>query len=217
MNNLKKYYDGKKEVYGINQTRKKKMIQLLGNLVNKKILDVGCGNGHFGKEFINNGNSVFGVDISEKSVEVAKKYLSDAKCTDIQQDRLPYEDNFFDVIIMGEIIEHLLEPKKALLEIKRVLKNDGFIVITTPNFLVFSNRIRILFGNFEYTETGFLDKSHVHFFHIDSFKKIINELEMEIDCFNNVYHGKIPEFIGRLCPSLFTFQIVVKVNKKKND
>ncbi|MEI6296931.1 MAG: class I SAM-dependent methyltransferase [bacterium] len=215
MSDFKEHYDNKKEVYGISKTRKKKIFQLLGDVKYKKILDFGCGGGHLGKVFMGDGNYVCGVDISRKSVDVAKKVINEAVCIDAQQEKLPYKDEFFDIIIMGEIIEHLLEPERVMLEIKRVLNKDGFVIITTPNFLVFSNRIKMLLGKFEYTETGFLDRGHVHFFQFDSFRKMIDGSGLKVDMYNNVYHGKIPEFMGRLWPNLFAFQIVAKVSKKK--
>ena len=214
-NNFKDHYNNKNEVYGISKTRMEKILQLFGDAKNRKILDVGCGEGHLGKIFVDNGHNVYGVDISDKSIEIAKKVLYEAVCVDMQKENLPYKDDFFDVIILGEVVEHLLLPEKILLEIKRVLKNNGFIIITTPNFLVFSNRIKILMGKFEYTESGFLDRGHIHFFHIDSFKKMIESLGLKVDAFNNVYYGRVPEFIARIWPKSFTYQIVAKVSKKQ--
>jgi 2-polyprenyl-3-methyl-5-hydroxy-6-metoxy-1,4-benzoquinol methylase len=214
MNQFAEHYNQDALVYGVSSTRKKKifeMIDLHGGPVD--ILDIGCGIGLLGKELRSKGNKVFGVDISVFSIEKAKKNLDAAFVCDIQNDKLPFPEGAFDEVLFTEVIEHLPFPEKTMAEISRVLKPGGFAVITTPNFLVWSNRIHMLFGRFEYTDTGFLDRGHVHFFTMRSMIRAIEEAGLRVAAWNNVYHGKIPEFIGRLRPSLFAFQFVVKAVK----
>mgnify|MGYP001587009636 CR=1 FL=1 len=213
MNKFKKHYNQDSLVYGISPKRKAKIFDLLDNASGKKVLDVGCGEGYLGAEIAKNNNFVVGVDISEKSVGKAKKILHDAMALDLQEEKVPYADKFFDVIVMTEVIEHLLLPEEVFKETKRLLKDDGFMIITTPNFLFFVNRIKILFGQFEYTESGFLDRGHIHFFQIDSFEKMLKQTGLKVDLYNHVYGGRISEFVGRLYPKLFAFQIVAKVSK----
>ena len=63
-------------------------------------------------------------------------------------DDLPYNNNAFDVVIFSEIIEHLFYGvPHALNEINRVIKKDGFLILTTPNLAKIPNRIRLLMGN----------------------------------------------------------------------
>jgi len=115
----------------------KNCINLIKNLdKNIKILDAGCGDGRFLKELRdNNFNQVYGIDYSERAINFAKILTShtNLKVCDIKN--LPYNDNFFDVIFLIEVIEHIDpdEVNKIIKELDRVLKNSGKIIITVPS------------------------------------------------------------------------------------
>lgn len=102
-----------------------------------KVLDLGCGIGlslsFIGQVF---KNSV-GCDISENSLRATKEILEkhQIKIPIIlcQKDKLPFKDNCFDIVTFIEVIEHVENPDAALKEIKRVLKPDGILHITTAN------------------------------------------------------------------------------------
>ncbi len=158
-------------------------------------------------------NEVVGVDISEKAINEAKKVLDNALILDVQEDNLPFPENYFDIIILTETLEHLFLPEKAIEQSKRVLKNDGFIIVTTPNFLVLSNRIKMLFGHFKYTDSGFLDKGHIHFFTYKELLSFLNQEGLKIVMENHLVCFRFPEFFIRVSPSLFAFQFVVKAQK----
>ena len=214
MNEFAERYNQDALVYGVSSTRKRKIFEMIDPRGEPAdILDIGCGVGLLGKELRSKGNKVSGVDISGSSIEKAKKNLDAAFVCDIQNDKLPFPDCAFDAVLFTEVIEHLPFPEKAMAEIGRVLKPGGSAIITTPNFLVWSNRIHMLFGRFEYADTGFFDRGHVHFFTRRSLISAIKKAGLRAAAWNNVYHGKIPESIGKLRPSLFAFQFVVKAVK----
>ncbi|OGW39029.1 MAG: hypothetical protein A2Y97_02330 [Nitrospirae bacterium RBG_13_39_12] len=103
---------------------------------NKKVLDIACGSGYGSKILIENGAiSVTGMDISQDTIDYAKnRYVADG-LDFIQGDILHvgFPDNFFDIVISFETIEHLKNYRKAILEIRRVLKEDGLLIISSPN------------------------------------------------------------------------------------
>lgn len=115
------------------------------NEENLKLLSVGCSTGMIEREFINRGIRVYGMDATDEALEKAQMnglivVKSDAETS------FPFENGEFDFVFAGEIIEHLLDTKKLLLEINRVLKKRGILIVTTPNLARFSDRIRFLFG-----------------------------------------------------------------------
>lgn len=212
MDVFKKHYNNKEINYGINSVRKRKIFELLGDVKDKKILDIGCATGYLGKEIKEKGaQKVCGIDISENAINEAKKNIDEAVALDIQKDELLFLENYFDAIILSEVIEHLFLPEIAVQKIRKVLKKDGFLIITTPNFLVFSNRIKMFLGKFQYTESGFLDRGHIHFFTYDSLIDFIKKNGFVVMEENNMIHPKIPDFIGKRFPNLFTYQIIIKV------
>jgi len=104
-----------------------------------KILDVGAGNGCYLKAAKEKGWEEFGVDLSSFATEFAKKKFGleifNGKLEDAR-----FPDDFFDVVIMVHTIEHLPDPANFLKEIHRILKKDGIIYLSTPNFDSYNSR-----------------------------------------------------------------------------
>jgi 2-polyprenyl-3-methyl-5-hydroxy-6-metoxy-1,4-benzoquinol methylase len=213
MSEYSTYYNQEHIVYGMSSTRKKMILEAMGDISGWRILDIGCGVGILGSEMKKRGSVVEGVDISAASVDAAKKVIDGAHVSDIQNEKLPFDDASFDVAVCTEVVEHLLFPENVMSEAHRVLKPGGFVIITTPNFLVWSNRLRMLFGRFDYTETGFLDRGHVHFFTEGSLSHMLGNAGLRIISAHHVYQHRVPAWLGRLRPSLFAFQFVVKAVK----
>lgn len=96
-----------------------------------KILDVGCGTGK-NMELLSHYGTVYGVDISAKALSYCKKRgLTNLKKADIT--KLPFQNNFFDIIIALDILEHV-DDHKAVKELQRVTKKDGTIILTVPAY-----------------------------------------------------------------------------------
>ncbi len=97
-----------------------------------KILDVGCGRGEFLQGFIDCGLDGYGVDQSS----IALKYFPDIKfsLTDIENEGIPYPDNYFDIVYSKSVIEHFHYPEKFVKEVYRVLKNGGLVITLCPSW-----------------------------------------------------------------------------------
>jgi len=111
----------------------------------KRILDIGCGDGSFIKKF-ENDCEVFGVDISSVAVKIAKEAGITAYEVDMSRTKLPFESEYFDLVYMGDVIEHLANPDFAIYEVARTLKPNGFLVLSTPNLASWLNRSLLLMG-----------------------------------------------------------------------
>jgi len=98
--------------------------------IGTKILDVGCSTGNF---LIHCSKGSCGVDADAESINVAKKRGLNAEVINIDIEKLPYNDNEFDAVNFISTIEHLREPLNALLEIRRVLKPNGKLIIRAKN------------------------------------------------------------------------------------
>lgn len=111
-----------------------------------KVLDVGCGIGVLGQLIKEKYNSdVFGIDLAESAIKIARKQGVVAKKSDINN-RWPYKDSTFDVVVCVQVLEHLYNPDFFFKEAKRVLKKNGVLIISTPNLAAWYNRVIFFFG-----------------------------------------------------------------------
>jgi ubiquinone/menaquinone biosynthesis C-methylase UbiE len=114
----------------------------------ERVLDVGCGDGNFTMLMARacKAKEVYGIEISEKGVEMARK--NGVKCyqLDVDQENFPFKDNFFDAVTALELIEHLFDPDHFLDEAYRVLKPNGLFILSTDNLASIHNRVALLFG-----------------------------------------------------------------------
>lgn len=110
------------------------------HFLDRKILDVGCGNGNFSNYLsVNHNVNVTGIDFSPESVKIAstKKELFNAKTSAFlvgDAQNLPFKDEEFDLIISCECLEHVPNPQRMIDELYRVVKKDGIVILTTENY-----------------------------------------------------------------------------------
>lgn len=164
----------------------------------KRILDVGCGDGSFisrFKEFC----QVYGVDISQNAVRLATEAGVNAQRVDASSERLPFENEYFDLVYMGDIIEHLIDPDFAINEVARVMKPTAFLVLSTPNLASWLNRALLLLG----IQPLFTEVSTVEVFERGRRKsdsRPVGHLRLftlgTLKRFLNYYHFAITETIG---------------------
>lgn len=191
----------------------------------KKIMDIGCGP-CVDIHFLIADNEVHGIEISDKALSIAKVFGVIPHKLDLSKiDKLPFDDESFDIIIATDILEHLFSPKNLLLEVQRVLRPDGFAIISVPNHFYWSMRLRILMGNgivLPFHKSNEWDYFHIRFFTLPSYEKLLNEVGFIIkekifykfiNCPKSLPHF-IDKYLARTFPSLFSMHFMVKVVKK---
>lgn len=140
--------------------------EVLKNISNtaKYILDIGCGNGDNARILNKNGRIIDGITLSEKEKENAQKYMSNIYIHNLENG-LPADLAYkYDVIICSHVIEHIAYPKNLLNDIKQRLAPNGILIVALPNIMVYQSRFRLLFGNFNYEESGIWDFTHLRWY-----------------------------------------------------
>jgi 2-polyprenyl-3-methyl-5-hydroxy-6-metoxy-1,4-benzoquinol methylase len=124
----------------------------------KKVLDIGCRDGTLTQHYVA-GNEVIGVDVDREALAICAQQLGiETHWHDVTAG-LPFANGRFDVVVCGEILEHIPYPPLALAEITRLLKPQGLIVGSVPNAFRLVNRLKFLVGkDFE------VDPTHLHHF-----------------------------------------------------
>ena len=146
----------------LGESRLRKASQLILQERPGRMLDIGCGDGAFGRLFVGRGFQVHGVDLTRNLVALARSNGLQALVHDVATSPLPYRGDAFDVVFAGEVIEHLVDTTAFLQDIRRVLRPGGVLVLTTPNLASFENRIRLLLGLYPRWVEYKLEGGHGH-------------------------------------------------------
>ncbi len=144
------------------------LVQFIRNESNLKVLEIGAAYGETLFYLKENGfaSEAVGVDLFEdKKNPQNYKSIDNFIFGNIEEIYLEQYVNYFDVIFLPDVLEHLLEPKNVLNKISQYLKNDGKIIISMPNIRHYSalNKIFIK-GDFQYEESGLFDYTHLRFY-----------------------------------------------------
>lgn len=107
---------------------------------NKTVLDVGCWSGQIEQLAVKDVKEIIGIDPGKDAIDFAKKHVPKANFMVGTIDSLPFKANIFDTALLLEVLEHIPKDTEilGLKEINRVLKKGGFILLTTPNYNIFS-------------------------------------------------------------------------------
>ena len=96
-----------------------------------RLLDIGCGSGEFLYQMKSYGWNVYGVEISQASANIGNKRGLNISCGELGG--ADFSDNFFDVVVLNQTLEHVYSPSSYLKEIHRILKPEGTLIIAVPN------------------------------------------------------------------------------------
>ncbi len=146
-----------------------------------RLLDCGCGGGEFGLSLKRRGvKEVVGIEIVERAWEIAKQVLDDALLGSIEQMELPFEDEYFDCVVFGDVLEHLVEPAKALQKVSRILSKDGVIVMSIPNARFWQTVEMHVNGRWQYEDAGIMDRTHLRFFCAPDMYQMVEQAGLEV-------------------------------------
>lgn len=132
----------------------------------QKVLEIGCGSGDTLIKIKDLGlaETIIGIDlipIHQSKQQELDRFL----VGNIETLKLDFEKESFDLIICGDVLEHLIDPWTVLKRLKQHLKKDGYFIASIPNIRYYKTLKSIVFdGDFKYEESGILDRTHLRFF-----------------------------------------------------
>jgi len=142
------------------------------------VLDLGCGRGRLGLEVERLGYTVTGIDNSPVACATARTRISEVielDFTKLITVASTLKERKFDWIMAADVLEHTPDPKTTLSFYGRFLKPDGRLIVSLPNVAVWDNRLRLLFGRFDYSDSGVMDRTHLRFFTFRTARELISE------------------------------------------
>lgn len=207
------------------------LVDLVGS--HKRVLEAGCATGYMSKVLVERSCSVVGIELDELAAEQAREYCEQVIVGDLETMDFAAElgGGSFDVIVFGDVLEHLRDPLPVLRAITPFLDDAGYVVASIPNFAHAAIRLELLMGRFDYRSLGLLDETHLRFFSRASIEKLfkdaglaiaelrrtrasISESEFALDPAD--YPPAVIELIEQ-DPEAYTYQFVAKAVRDDGD
>ncbi len=162
-----------------------------------RILDVGCSSGLLANEVAQYfpKSNVYGIDSYSEVIGFAKSKYTNIKFFSCDAHDLPFKNNFFDIVICTETLEHVIDPKKVLLEIKRVLKKDGRSIISMDTG---SQLFRFVWYCWIKTKGKVWKNAHLHEFNTHILENIIKEAGFKIILKKISHFGMSVTFLAKI-------------------
>lgn len=193
------------------------------------ILEIGAGNGLVAKTLLASNNDIKSYtlgDISSARLKGLKRNMNDPRVEILQLDADDISATVrehYDVVIMIALIEHLIDPMRAMSEIRKILKPGGFAFVQTPNVAKYTRRIKLLMGRFPSTAStneglttysgqpaDLFDEGHLHYFTYRSLTRMLLDrcgfskvIRLPYSSGKNLFGKHIHYGLGRVCPGLF--------------
>ncbi|WP_131746286.1 class I SAM-dependent methyltransferase [Frankia sp. Cppng1_Ct_nod] len=145
-----------------------------------RVLDCGCGAGDNARLLTGRGWKVTGITIDPVERTAAEEFCEVVHLSDLKVG-LPFAgDGSYDLVLLSHVLEHLADPTHLLEEARRVVADDGLVAVALPNVLHYSQRVKFLRGEFEYTQTGVMDATHLRFFTFDSALRLVRGSGLDV-------------------------------------
>ena len=147
-----------------------------------RALEVGCGEGHFGARLKARGvREVWGIELAEDAARRASDRLERVLVGDIGRLIQALPAGYFDVVVFNDVLEHLVDPYDVLARIPICLNQKGVVVSSIPNIRFLPTFYELLaHKEWEYEESGILDRTHLRFFTVTSIPRMYERLGYEV-------------------------------------
>lgn len=136
----------------------------------RRVLDLGCRDGALTRTYAE-GNELVGVDADREALAAAQELGIETHWADLDEP-LPFDDENFDVVVAGELLEHLRDPRRVVVDVRRVLRPGGTFVASVPNAYRLKNRVRFALGRKPED-----DPTHLHMFSPSDVQELLNGFE----------------------------------------
>ncbi|HVB79048.1 MAG TPA: methyltransferase domain-containing protein [Candidatus Binataceae bacterium] len=142
----------------------------------EEVLDLGCGRARLGLEIERLGYKVTGIDSNKVACATARTRISEVIELDLADwgpVATALKGRHFDWLMAADVLEHSPDPARVLTFYRSFLKPNGRLILSLPNVVVWDNRLRLLFGRFDYSDSGVMDRTHLRFFTFRTARELV--------------------------------------------
>jgi len=198
------------------------LIELSGK--GNDVLDLGCGDGALAEMIRAAGNKVTGIDVSGPAIEKARSKGIRVYDNDLNTEWAGLIEEKFDAVVCGEVIEHIFDTDRFLRNIYAVLKEEGRLILSTPNLAALGRRLFLLLGINPHIELTARkeDAGHIRYFTPGSLRRLLKENGFEVISSRSDYMSFYTQgrmrcaFLARLFPALGN-SLIVECRKLPKD
>jgi glycosyltransferase involved in cell wall biosynthesis len=206
------------------------ILDMASSLHPSRILDLGCSGGLLAEKLRGTGHYVVGVDHIE--VPGVRDRVDRLVIADLAHGIPEDAGGGYDLVIAGDVIEHVPQPIDLLRDIRRVLRPGGQVLLSVPNFSHWYPRTRVALGAFGYDRRGILDDTHLRFFTRRSLRRLVRATGFDvltetatglpIDAVGSggsisFFIRRIDDLFVRIRPTLFAYQYVLLLTPHAED
>jgi SAM-dependent methyltransferase len=146
----------------------------------RRVLDVGCGAGDNARILRQRNCQVWGVTLSEAEAEAAREVCEGVCVGNVETGDLDLPVGHFDVILLSSVLEHLIDPNRALTRLAAHLRVGGIVLVAVPNMANYRLRLRFLWGDWHREPQGALDHTHFHFWSYETIDEAFRNTPLQI-------------------------------------
>lgn len=166
--------------YGLSLTQQE-VLKVVGK--DKVVLEIGSSTGYMTKAFLDNNCTVDTVEQDSNAIlKLPKKVrkVFHQSIEDIKSFESFSKD--YDFIVMADVLEHLVNPETVLTSLLKIVSPNTKLLVSLPNVACWAMRKQLFFkGDFEYQDSGLLDKTHLHFYTVETLPKLLLENGWKVD------------------------------------
>ena len=182
------------------------------------VLDVGCSSGYLARPLSEAGIRVVGIELDPRAAEAASAWCDTVLVGDVEVRDLPFPPASFDVVLCGDLVEHLRDPGRTLARLRPLFRDGGRLVLTTPNVANWAMRLSLLVGRWRYTDRGILDRTHTHLFTRKTLVETVENAGYDVVSLDHTAPvpvlgtrslERLAHAVARARPSLLAYQFVL--------
>jgi 2-polyprenyl-3-methyl-5-hydroxy-6-metoxy-1,4-benzoquinol methylase len=192
-----------------------------------RVLDLGCASGYLSALLAERGCTVTGFERDPLAAAQAREDCERVIVGDLESESDRAEiPSGFDVVVIGDVLEHVTDPWDALRFVRGLLAPGGIVVLSLPNVAAWPVRLDLLRGRFEYADLGILDRTHLRFFTRASAHALVRDAGFVVERERFVHLERRPgplrralplpmsvfdRALARVLPGLFAQQFVLRL------
>lgn len=192
----------------------------------KHVLELGCSTGFFSQRLRDAGCRVVGVELDAAAARLAERYCEQVLVADLSSTTWAagLDQTRFDVLLMGDVLEHLADPRAVLRRMRLLLHDRGRLIISLPNVVHWQTRFEVFCGRFDYRESGTLDATHLRFFTWKSAGDLLRQAGYRVCRVHPAIGGRMSsrlrtmwQVLADTFPGMFAYQMLFEAELSTKD